>query len=200
MGKVNICTLVLFAIAIFIVLLVINYTYNATAKKGRAPNYKLTLDAGWSINRYVNQPPAIDIDDAIVVIHSPDYAFFNVGEFASPGLVEYSDFGAPGPLLKELKSSPGVGSVHNLQKNNSVKVHLEPGMNFIGVAANIDNSKHLFAGIDLGLEKADFLKREIIIPLVLYGINESEVVMVSDDQYHYWRTVDPIGYLRIEKI
>ena len=191
----------MFYIAVFVIfallMLTLSWCVMKSSAAGAPKKYRLTLEAGWNLNRYVNQPENITIDDAIITIHSNTTPFLSVGQLASPGLVDYAREGKADLLT----NTPNTFRLQRLTppQNNTVDVTLTPGQNFIGVAANIEHNPGLFAGIDVGLD-LESEKQEFIIPLVLYQVTESETVTVSHDQYHYWRTVDPIGYLRVTRI
>lgn len=191
----------IFYITVFVIfallMLALSWCVVKSSAAGAPKKYRLTLEAGWNLNRYVNQPENITIDDAIITIHSNTTPFLTVGQLASPGLVDYAREGKANMLA----NAPNTFRIRRLTppRNNTVDVTLTPEQNFIGVAANIEHNPGLFAGIDVGFD-VESEKQEFIIPLVLYQVTESETVTVSHDQYHYWRTVDPIGYLRVTRI
>jgi len=197
--------LVFAGILILLMILLCQLGNKASAKGTQNKNYKLTIEAGWNLNRYVNQPENFDVENIVVVTHSADFTLFDVGQLASPGIIDYTENNRVNSFINEARKIPQIKEVYKLAelrtlKENSVKVRLDENTNFVGVVANIDNNHGVFAGIDVGLDVRDFAKREIIIPLVIYEVTANGAIVVSDDQYHYWRTVDPIGYLRIEKI
>lgn len=196
----------IFIIILLIVIVIIVLSKNIKCMaSNKSVNYRLTIEPAWNINRYVNQPENFNIPNIVVTTHTNNFTLFDVGKLASPGLSNYTENNNINNYIQELRNTPEIKDVYKLgelttAKDNSVNVHLDENTNFIGIVANIYNNYGLFAGINVGLNKRDFLKREIIVPLVLYNVLHSGAVVVSEEQYLYWREVNPIGYLRIKQI